>query len=1013
MDINKTEETSLSTVHMFLILFLEDKNLKGALSYLTDDIVGLGIGEFDIVNGIDEAQKFMLKTIMDEPDGYKVEFLQMNQSISSNTTVNVFGNIRISRPSNGHRMSCRITATCIVRNGAFRISSIHISIPFKLHHNEKLPVSDTANKNIFETTPDFRDIVLRSGKIQCEIQSLFNNIPGALYLYDFLTNNIKALSFNQSILKMLGYTAYEYKNISEENALALVFKEDLPMLKRNIAKIIDSDTPISCQFRLEKKDNSIAWFHLYGTTVERNETSVRIYAIFIDITTEKEAEEQLKIREEEYRLSVAHSGKMICRYNISNKTLYMSQEAANMLCMQTVMKNVPCSILDNEFIAPESVDDYINFYEAIFRGNENGHMLIARKSIGDCMRYFRADFTIVRNNYGMPVSAVISFEDITQQRKNELAFEMWRQSVDNMPSDKFVLIEHNLTKDTLFYKEGMLFNWDSQGSKVLFDERIRCLLGCLVYPDDISTFKWFMSRERMITAFYENDRFHEFDFRMRGKNNEWRWTHITVQLIEDPSSNDIISCIIFRDVDESKRAELSIMERLEGDALTKLLNRETLIKRVTTLLKNSVTPTKHAIIMIDIDGFKSVNDVYGHAVGDETLVDISANMRTVLRKDDIIGRFGGDEFMICLNDIPYDSVVEKRVLQIMSILRKKIGDLVSIAGSIGIAIYPRDGCTFDELYKNADIALYNAKEKGKDDYAFYRPYMKRPSDISESLNAENKPNEIINETQRLYKKRILLIDDSDSDIELYTAILNNEYTIKSEKDVVQALSMLKRHGNSISVVLLNISSNGFGLLSQIVGDSALRSIPVIMIGDSNDESIALSAINNGAADFITKPLNPRLLRIRIQQVISKSKQEQLRIQSSYRILQAEEFTRYRRVLEGTGTIVFEFDCINNIFTYDSLVSRYIAGTYDERPLFSIFEKDGVAAPQDIKAMQKFISNVALDRLIEIDSMKVRLKTVTGNIHWFRMNVMRMSDEFSINQKLLITFNDLNEENFDI
>ena len=100
-------------------------------------------------------------------------------------------------------------------------------------------------------------------------------------------------------------------------------------------------------------------------------------------------------------------------------------------------------------------------------------------------------------------------------------------------------------------------------------------------------------------------------------------------------------------------------------------------------------------------------------------MEASKNLQLLLRPVDLIGRLGGDEFMLCLKDIPYEEVIIRRVQLISKIIHSQLGTKIAVTASIGVALCPRDGTTFEELYKKADLALYKAKETGRNCYVFY------------------------------------------------------------------------------------------------------------------------------------------------------------------------------------------------------------------------------------------------------------------------------------------------------
>lgn len=156
------------------------------------------------------------------------------------------------------------------------------------------------------------------------------------------------------------------------------------------------------------------------------------------------------------------------------------------------------------------------------------------------------------------------------------------------------------------------------------------------------------------------------------------------------------------------------------DDLTGLLNRDYTEKSINQYL--SERRNAGALLMMDLDNFKLVNDSYGHIVGDELLKEFSSILKTLTRQDDLICRMGGDEFLIFLKDISSRSIVSEKAEQILIMLQKYLikPDLSnSVSISMGIAMAPMDGRDFLTLYQNADKSLYYVKQNGKNSYHFY------------------------------------------------------------------------------------------------------------------------------------------------------------------------------------------------------------------------------------------------------------------------------------------------------
>ncbi len=172
---------------------------------------------------------------------------------------------------------------------------------------------------------------------------------------------------------------------------------------------------------------------------------------------------------------------------------------------------------------------------------------------------------------------------------------------------------------------------------------------------------------------------------------------------------------------ELESAKLRKMSEL--DSLTQIFNKGTTENKIKHIL-NYAEPyiDTHSLLIIDLDNFKNLNDTFGHQFGDEVLVEFANHLKTLFRQNDIVGRVGGDEFFVFMKSISSQQLVLDKCSNIIQTFDKEYqaGDTsVEISVSIGVAMFPRDGENFKELYKNADIALYSAKEKGKNNYQFY------------------------------------------------------------------------------------------------------------------------------------------------------------------------------------------------------------------------------------------------------------------------------------------------------
>jgi len=184
-----------------------------------------------------------------------------------------------------------------------------------------------------------------------------------------------------------------------------------------------------------------------------------------------------------------------------------------------------------------------------------------------------------------------------------------------------------------------------------------------------------------------------------------------------------------RDVTEEKKIEQLIHHQAYHDVLTGLPNRNFLLEKIDSIIKENPDPDKKlAIIFIDLDNFKKVNDTDGHEAGDELLRIATKRMRNCVRESDILARLGGDEFLILIESIISQSGLERMCINILESLARPF--LLNnrnhfISCSMGISVYPRDDVIPDGLIGKADMAMYRAKKLGKNNFQFYSEELER------------------------------------------------------------------------------------------------------------------------------------------------------------------------------------------------------------------------------------------------------------------------------------------------
>ena len=204
---------------------------------------------------------------------------------------------------------------------------------------------------------------------------------------------------------------------------------------------------------------------------------------------------------------------------------------------------------------------------------------------------------------------------------------------------------------------------------------------------------------------------------------------VSIAAVEQPQSGPAECYVVtISDISTLKQHERQLKQLAFIDRLTKLANRTFFIRKVESLIQNQEDGAREfALLYIDLDGFKEINDTQGHSEGDQVLFEVGKKLKEICPGNTLVGRLGGDEFGIILESSDPQAIeaLATSLVEGLSI-RQQYGDCTFwITGSVGIALYPRDGQEVFELIKNADVAMYQAKGKGKNQFRYFDPEISR------------------------------------------------------------------------------------------------------------------------------------------------------------------------------------------------------------------------------------------------------------------------------------------------
>ncbi len=288
-----------------------------------------------------------------------------------------------------------------------------------------------------------------------------------------------------------------------------------------------------------------------------------------------------------------------------------------------------------------------------------------------------------------------------------------------------------------------LWDWRISDNQVYFSPRWKSMLGyaddelgnsfqvweSLVHPDDMP-----LAKEEVARCVVGKKSSYEVEFRLRHRQGHWISVLSRAIVVKDEDGHVARLVGTHMDLTEIRAVQKQLEESRQQlkkmafyDALTGLPNRRLLEDRMTELLGQSQKMGNVlAVAMMDLDGFKQVNDTLGHDVGDELLKAVSGRLTLCMRDSDMIARLGGDEFVLLFTELSQAEDVISGLERVITVIGKPYmiaGNECRVTASIGVAFYPEDAGTGDILLRYADLAMYRSKQAGRNRFSVYESYM--------------------------------------------------------------------------------------------------------------------------------------------------------------------------------------------------------------------------------------------------------------------------------------------------
>lgn len=408
-------------------------------------------------------------------------------------------------------------------------------------------------------------------------------------------------------------------------------------------------------------------------------------------------------------MALEHSKQPIFEYDHKNRHLTLKTSFPTPLFQEQNQNITPESIIEKNIIVPASIPAFMQLFKTI-ETQSSAKTDIKIKTENDTIWYRIS----VNNIYKRQkiINTVGFLEDITELKKME------QETID-----KLELQDTLIAKALVYVKADMETNrlLEINGKEAIlpFEEFLKTKVLPYVHTEYKPLISQELSLQTLTSKFKEGADSIETQFIINCKGQK-KWVSCMAYCNTTNPSKIIF---VISDIDKKKRQEIALQYQAERDGLTGLYNARTARTKIEEALDIGYhSKEKQVFILFDLDNYKLINDTFGHNFGDQVLVDVSEIVKKRFRSSDIIGRMGGDEFVILLRNMRSYQYAEKLISDLCEMINKTYsanGKEVTLSASIGITRVPIDGYTFEELYEKSDIALYQVKKHRKNNYKYF------------------------------------------------------------------------------------------------------------------------------------------------------------------------------------------------------------------------------------------------------------------------------------------------------
>ncbi|WP_252272917.1 bifunctional diguanylate cyclase/phosphodiesterase [Pseudomonas subflava] len=555
-------------------------------------------------------------------------------------------------------------------------------------------------------------------------------VPDTLYVHDM--SNMRVMFSNNRLGPDLGYSKDEIRRLGDRLWEKILHPDDFELYQRmrNLQKVVGQGQQLQFRLRWRHRDGSWHWFDIreHALSRDRNGRVSRLIGVAKDITGEITAQASLLDSERRYRMLAESISDVILSSNSELQLNYVSPSA------QAFFGYSPEWLLEHGLIGivtnPRQLSGMLQLLGEVRGVLGEPDKLLAlhdrlhgKPFVFDCLHADGRKIT-VEMRLTLMWDEQERFEgllgigrDITQQRRAERDLRMAATVFDH--STAAILVT------------------DPAGYIVRINETFQRICG-YAGKEVLDQLPGMLTADRQQAAQFayiltqlNHHGSWEGELWLKRKNGEQFPAWVGITAVHDDDGDLVSYVCFFNDISERKASEQRIHRLAYYDALTLLPNRTLFQDRLHTALQHAERHEEWVVLMfLDLDRFKPINDSLGHAAGDRMLKDVAVRLAACVDEDDTVARMGGDEFTLLLQPRNTRAGALNRAIhvaeQILASLAQPFvlqGREFFVTASIGIALAPQDGNELSQLMKNADTAMYHAKERGKNNFQFYQAEM--------------------------------------------------------------------------------------------------------------------------------------------------------------------------------------------------------------------------------------------------------------------------------------------------